>query len=251
MTAGGHGEVPEIAGRLGRRDAGPGEVPARAGRPRAGGRTGVNPFGDEALALLATGGRPVRACVDRDRAGCDGRAVRRVAALDCGTNTLRLLVADFDAEHGRATYLDRRTTIVRLGQGVDRTGVFAPAALERTFTTLDEYVRGHRTTSRGRGPVRRHLRCPRRQEPRRLRPRCPRPRGGGRGGGGSCQRATTVETRRSSRWSRPPARRSQDTPTVTSADSVIGHHGGRPTETPALAGRRPAEGRRRAPSPRR
>jgi exopolyphosphatase / guanosine-5'-triphosphate,3'-diphosphate pyrophosphatase len=66
--------------------------------------------------------------------------VRRVAALDCGTNTLRLLVADLDTGAGQAHYVDRRTTIVRLGQDVDRTGVFAAAALERTFTTLDEYV---------------------------------------------------------------------------------------------------------------
>jgi len=66
--------------------------------------------------------------------------VKRVAALDCGTNTLRLLVADLDAETGQARVLDRRTTIVRLGQDVDRTGVFASAALARTFATLDDYV---------------------------------------------------------------------------------------------------------------
>lgn len=66
--------------------------------------------------------------------------MRRVAALDCGTNTLRLLVAELDAESGGLTYVDRRSTIVRLGQGVDRTGVFAAEALRRTFTTLDDYV---------------------------------------------------------------------------------------------------------------
>ncbi len=66
--------------------------------------------------------------------------MKRVAALDCGTNTLRLLVADLDAETGQARVLDRRTTIVRLGQDVDRTGVFASAALARTFATLDDYV---------------------------------------------------------------------------------------------------------------
>ena len=63
----------------------------------------------------------------------------RVAALDCGTNTLRLLVADLDVDSREATYLDRRSTIVRLGQDVDRTGVFADAALVRTFATLDDY----------------------------------------------------------------------------------------------------------------
>jgi len=66
--------------------------------------------------------------------------VKRVAALDCGTNTLRLLVADLDAATGAEVALDRRTTIVRLGQDVDRTGVFAAAALARTFATLEEYV---------------------------------------------------------------------------------------------------------------
>ena len=64
----------------------------------------------------------------------------RVAALDCGTNTLRLLVADLDAERGVATELDRRTTIVRLGQDVDKSGVFADEALARTFKTLDDYA---------------------------------------------------------------------------------------------------------------
>ncbi|MDX6298164.1 MAG: exopolyphosphatase / guanosine-5-triphosphate,3-diphosphate pyrophosphatase [Nocardioidaceae bacterium] len=68
-----------------------------------------------------------------------GGAGKRVAALDCGTNTLRLLVADLDLDSGEATYLDRRSTIVRLGQDVDRTGVFADAALGRTFATLDDY----------------------------------------------------------------------------------------------------------------
>ncbi len=64
----------------------------------------------------------------------------RVAALDCGTNSLRLLVADVDAASGHARQVDRRTTIVRLGQGVDRTGSFAPAALARTFAVIEEYA---------------------------------------------------------------------------------------------------------------
>jgi exopolyphosphatase/guanosine-5'-triphosphate,3'-diphosphate pyrophosphatase len=63
----------------------------------------------------------------------------RVAALDCGTNTLRLLVADLDPGSGTADELERRSTIVRLGEDVDRTGAFAEAALGRTFATLDEY----------------------------------------------------------------------------------------------------------------
>ncbi len=66
--------------------------------------------------------------------------MRRVAALDCGTNSLRLLVADLDVASGEAVEIDRRTTIVRLGQDVDRTGAFAPAALARTFGILDDYA---------------------------------------------------------------------------------------------------------------
>jgi len=64
----------------------------------------------------------------------------RVAAVDCGTNSLRLLVADVDSRGGRAADVERRTTIVRLGQDVDRTGVFASEALERTFAALDTYA---------------------------------------------------------------------------------------------------------------
>lgn len=62
----------------------------------------------------------------------------RVAAVDCGTNSLRLLIADF--ADGDLREVDRRTTIVRLGQGVDATGAFAPEALARTFAACDEYA---------------------------------------------------------------------------------------------------------------
>ncbi|MEV6169517.1 Ppx/GppA phosphatase family protein [Streptomyces sp. NPDC051954] len=64
----------------------------------------------------------------------------RVAAIDCGTNSIRLLVADVDPENGQLVDLDRRMTIVRLGQGVDRTGRLAPEALERTFAACREYA---------------------------------------------------------------------------------------------------------------
>ncbi|MEU1055888.1 Ppx/GppA phosphatase family protein [Streptomyces sp. NPDC005876] len=64
----------------------------------------------------------------------------RVAAVDCGTNSIRLLVADIDPATGTLTDLDRRMTIVRLGQGVDRTGRLAPEALERTFAACREYA---------------------------------------------------------------------------------------------------------------
>lgn len=63
----------------------------------------------------------------------------RVAAFDCGTNSLRLLVAEV-AEDGTLTDLRRETRIVRLGQGVDATGEFAAEALERTFAVAQEYA---------------------------------------------------------------------------------------------------------------
>ncbi|WP_431044015.1 exopolyphosphatase [Streptomyces sp. P1-3] len=65
--------------------------------------------------------------------------MKRVAAVDCGTNSIRLLVADVDPVTGELTELDRRMRIVRLGQGVDRTGRLAPEALERTFAACREY----------------------------------------------------------------------------------------------------------------
>src|SRR5690606_23332625 len=57
----------------------------------------------------------------------------------CGTNSLRLLIADI-AEDGTMTEIDRQMRIVRLGQGVDRTGAFHPDALERTFAVCEEYA---------------------------------------------------------------------------------------------------------------
>jgi exopolyphosphatase / guanosine-5'-triphosphate,3'-diphosphate pyrophosphatase len=64
--------------------------------------------------------------------------VTRVAVIDCGTNSLRLLVADIDGDSQRD--VDRRLEIVRLGQGVDRTGRFAPEALARTLTVVATYA---------------------------------------------------------------------------------------------------------------
>jgi exopolyphosphatase / guanosine-5'-triphosphate,3'-diphosphate pyrophosphatase len=67
----------------------------------------------------------------------------KVAAIDCGTNSIRLLVADIetDAADGTLVTIERRTTIVRLGQDVDRTGRLAPAALARTFAVCEDYAR--------------------------------------------------------------------------------------------------------------
>jgi len=66
----------------------------------------------------------------------------RVAAVDCGTNSIRLLVADVDTGRaaGKLTDIDRRMEIVRLGEGVDRTGRLSDAALERTFAVCDVYA---------------------------------------------------------------------------------------------------------------
>jgi exopolyphosphatase / guanosine-5'-triphosphate,3'-diphosphate pyrophosphatase len=62
----------------------------------------------------------------------------RVAAVDCGTNSIRLLVADVD---GRSKVdVHREMRVVRLGQGVDRTGELAPEALERTRLALVDYA---------------------------------------------------------------------------------------------------------------
>ena len=63
----------------------------------------------------------------------------RVAAVDCGTNSIRLLVADVPPE-GPHTDLLRRMEVVRLGEGVDATGRLAPHAIERTRKVLAEYA---------------------------------------------------------------------------------------------------------------
>lgn len=64
----------------------------------------------------------------------------RVAAVDCGTNSLRLLIADVEAGSGTLADVERRTEIVRLGQGVDRTGRFDPHALARTLAVARDYA---------------------------------------------------------------------------------------------------------------
>ncbi|MGI8665610.1 MAG: exopolyphosphatase [Jatrophihabitans sp.] len=62
----------------------------------------------------------------------------RVAAIDCGTNSIRLLIADLTA----AGLIDvhREMRVVRLGEGVDRTGLLAPQAIERTRLALVDYA---------------------------------------------------------------------------------------------------------------
>ena len=89
---------------------------------------GCNPLGDEALAILAA---------EPAMAGCFGgwAMVSRLAGIDCGTNSIRLLIAD--ASGGRLRDVHRETRIVRLGQGVDATGQFAPEAIARTRCCTD------------------------------------------------------------------------------------------------------------------
>ena len=64
----------------------------------------------------------------------------RVAAVDCGTNSIRLLISDVQPD-GTIRDITRLMEIVRLGEGVDATGEFAPAALERTRAALEKYVK--------------------------------------------------------------------------------------------------------------
>ncbi|HEY4614339.1 MAG TPA: DUF501 domain-containing protein, partial [Citricoccus sp.] len=131
---------------------------------------GVNPLGDEALAAI-------REDWTADRCWCDGawdpeapvptrdlsRHVRRLAgarnpvqaegagtvvgAIDCGTNSIRLLVARAertDQAGGRPPVrladLHREMRVVRLGEGVDASGRLSEAALERTFAAAEDYA---------------------------------------------------------------------------------------------------------------
>ncbi|WP_210502823.1 Ppx/GppA phosphatase family protein [Nocardioides xinjiangensis] len=72
----------------------------------------------------------------------DQPASRLVAAIDCGTNSIKILVGSPSASAGGGP-LDvvlRDSRVVRLGQGVDETGVLAEEALARTFAAVDEFA---------------------------------------------------------------------------------------------------------------
>ncbi|MEY4283165.1 MAG: hypothetical protein RL467_721 [Actinomycetota bacterium] len=62
----------------------------------------------------------------------------RVAAIDCGTNSIRLLIADIEGDSFREVI--RTMEIVRLGQGVDETGQFHPDAIARTLAAVDKFA---------------------------------------------------------------------------------------------------------------
>ena len=76
---------------------------------------------------------------DLNSAGGPASASVRVGAIDCGTNSIRLLVADISPEGGVSDVL-RRMEVVRLGHGVDRTGRIEPAAMQRTLAQAREYA---------------------------------------------------------------------------------------------------------------
>jgi len=69
----------------------------------------------------------------------------RVAAIDCGTNSIRLLIADVQGDNFREVI--REMEIVRLGQGVDQTGEFHPDAISRTLAAIDKFA--NEITKRG------------------------------------------------------------------------------------------------------
>ncbi len=64
----------------------------------------------------------------------------RVAAVDCGTNTVKLLICETDPRTGKLVELVREARMVRLGEGVDATGRFAEQALLRLFAACEEYA---------------------------------------------------------------------------------------------------------------
>ena len=64
----------------------------------------------------------------------------RAAGIDCGTNSIRLLIADVDPEAGTLRSVERLMRIVRLGQGVDATGRLAPEAIARAVATVADYA---------------------------------------------------------------------------------------------------------------
>lgn len=137
---------------------------------------GANPLGDEALEMMRhefdpavcrcegawdTEGEAPQQDLSRHtkrlrRAGqtnpiqYDEVGAGPVAAIDAGTNSVRLLIARDTAAGIDELHRDMR--IVRLGQGVDETGEFAPEALERTFAAVDDYAR--EITQHGAHPTR-------------------------------------------------------------------------------------------------
>lgn len=103
-------------------------------------RRGIKCFHAHWAWHLAGGDDPVGRWIESELAGQGGAVDAPVlAAIDCGTNSTRLLVARHAG--GTAEPLARLNTITRLGRGVDRTGRLDPAAIERTIDVLRDYRR--------------------------------------------------------------------------------------------------------------
>jgi exopolyphosphatase/guanosine-5'-triphosphate,3'-diphosphate pyrophosphatase len=68
----------------------------------------------------------------------------RIAVADLGTNSTRLLVADLEEESGELTQIDRRTTVTRLGEGVDASGELTDEGIARVLQALDLYAEAAR-----------------------------------------------------------------------------------------------------------
>ena len=66
-------------------------------------------------------------------------SLKRVASIDIGTNTILLLIAHTD--HEKLKPLFEKETVVRLGEGLQKSGVLSTDAMERGFRTLDEYLK--------------------------------------------------------------------------------------------------------------
>jgi exopolyphosphatase/guanosine-5'-triphosphate,3'-diphosphate pyrophosphatase len=120
-------------------------IPATHTGPRPSGGVGGTRRGVKCLHahyawFLAGGDDPVGRWV-ADRLGAPGAGAagdRVVGAVDCGTNSTRLLVAHA-GDDGRLVTIERLMRITRLGQGVDATGRLAPEAIARTTAVLTEY----------------------------------------------------------------------------------------------------------------
>jgi exopolyphosphatase/guanosine-5'-triphosphate,3'-diphosphate pyrophosphatase len=66
--------------------------------------------------------------------------MRRVAALDCGTNSIRLLIAEENPGASAFTEISRKMSIVKLGEGVDRNKAFLPDAISRTLVAVNVFA---------------------------------------------------------------------------------------------------------------
>src|SRR5260221_4762551 len=105
-----------------------------------------------ALRVASRGRRRSRRSLGRGRTRGRRRVMSRVAAIDIGTNSVRLLVADIDgpSRDARLTTVERRTQITRLGQGVNEARRLDPDAIARTVAVLREYHEVIRSLDAGR-----------------------------------------------------------------------------------------------------